>query len=174
VREAPAAALPHRPQEPESGTPSHGLAATRLQPFRQTAQTLRARRTFLAHTESQGRGFEHRLCRCFLLQVFWRRRKVGLLCQRRGCQMKTEGLFDLLLQIETEDPIDYADLPFDEDNLRELACCNVSELMESEVFQSLTYADRELMAAATITKLVLENMVLNARLLQAANYRMEF
>ena len=27
--------------------------------------------------------------------------------------------------------------------------------MDSEVFQSLTYADRELMAAATITKLVL-------------------
>lgn len=88
--------------------------------------------------------------------------------------MKTEDLFGLLLQIETEDPIDYADLPFDEDNLRELACCNVSELMDSEVFQSLTYADRELMAAATITKLVLENMVLNARLLQAAHYKAEF
>jgi hypothetical protein len=82
-------------------------------------------------------------------------------------QMKTEDLFGLLLQIESEDPIDYADLPFDED-------CNVSELMDSEVFQSLTYADRELMAAATITKLVLENMVLNARLLQAASCHPEF
>lgn len=88
--------------------------------------------------------------------------------------MRTDDLFGLLLQIEAEDPIDYADLPFDEDNLRELACCNVSELLESEVFQSLTYADRELMAAATITKLVLENMVLNARLIQAAHGQPEF
>src|SRR5690606_19121748 len=122
----------------------------------------------------QAGRFRHPVRRYFSFQVFLRRRKVILLRQRRVCQMKTEDLFGLLLQIETEDPIDYADLPFDEDNLRELACCNVSELMDSEVFQSLTYADRELMAAATITKLVLENMVLNARLLQAANYRMEF
>ena len=88
--------------------------------------------------------------------------------------MNTEDLFGLLLQIEAEDPIDYADLPFDEDNLRELACCNVSELMDSEAFKGLTYADKELMAAATITKLVLENMVLNARLLQAAHVPPEF
>lgn len=88
--------------------------------------------------------------------------------------MKTEDLFDLLVQIENEDPIDYADLPFNEDNLRELACCNVSELMDSPVFQSLTYADRELMAAATITRLVLENMVLNARIIQSAQGRPVF
>lgn len=77
-----------------------------------------------------------------------------------------EELLDLLLEIETEDPIDYADLPFDEDVLRQLACVNVAELLESSAYRHLETADRELMAAATIAKLVLENLVLNARLLR--------
>ncbi|HEY3431377.1 MAG TPA: hypothetical protein VGK09_02400 [Rhodocyclaceae bacterium] len=81
--------------------------------------------------------------------------------------MGTKELLDLLLEIESEDPIDYADLPFDEDDLRQLACVNVAELLESSAYQHMVTADRELMAAATIAKLVLENMVLNARLLRA-------
>jgi len=88
--------------------------------------------------------------------------------------MSTSDLLGLLLQIESEDPIDYADLPFDEDNLRELACCNVSEFMESRLYTDLDTHNRELMVAATITKLVLENMVLNARLIQAAQSHPEF
>ncbi|RTL53474.1 MAG: hypothetical protein EKK46_09055 [Rhodocyclaceae bacterium] len=80
--------------------------------------------------------------------------------------MGTQELLDLLLEIESEDPIDYADLPFDEDALRELACCNVAELLESEAYRGMVAKDRELMAAATITKLVLENLVLNARLMR--------
>lgn len=82
--------------------------------------------------------------------------------------MGTQQLLELLMEIEAEDPIDYADLPFDEDDLRRLACCNVTELMESETYRGMNVPDRELMAAATITKLVLENMVLNARLLKVA------
>lgn len=82
--------------------------------------------------------------------------------------MGSKELLDLLLEIEAEDPIDYADLPFDEDDLRRLACCNVSELLASATYQGMAAPDRELMAAATITKLVLENMVLNARLIRAA------
>lgn len=80
--------------------------------------------------------------------------------------MSTQQLLDLLLEIESEDPIDYADLPFDEDDLRQLACNNVTELLESEAYRGLDAEERELMAAATITKLVLENLVLNARLLR--------
>ena len=83
--------------------------------------------------------------------------------------MENAALLDLLLEIEAEDPIDYADLPFDEADLRRLACYNVTELLASAAFRNLETADRELMAAATITRLVLENMVLNARLLQAAH-----
>ncbi|GAB2180918.1 hypothetical protein DLREEDagrD3_11410 [Denitratisoma sp. agr-D3] len=80
--------------------------------------------------------------------------------------MGTKELLDLLLEIESEDPIDYADLPFDEDDLRRLACVNVAELLDSGAYRHLPVEDRELMAAATIAKLVLENMVLNARLLR--------
>lgn len=80
--------------------------------------------------------------------------------------MGTKELLDLLLEIESEDPIDYADLPFDEDDLRQLACVNVAELMDSEGYRHLGSHDRELMAAATIAKLVLENLVLNARLMR--------
>lgn len=80
--------------------------------------------------------------------------------------MGTKELLDLLLEIEAEDPIDYADLPFDEDDLRRLACLNVAELMDSETYRHMERSDRELMAAATIAKLVLENLVLNARLLR--------
>ena len=49
--------------------------------------------------------------------------------------MGSKELLDLLLEIEAEDPIDYADLPFDEDDLRRLACCNVSELLASATYQ---------------------------------------
>ena len=82
--------------------------------------------------------------------------------------MGRDELLELMLEIEAEDPIDYADLPFDEADLRRLACCNVAELLSSAAFLGLEASDRELMAAATITRLVLENMVLNARLLQVA------
>jgi hypothetical protein len=82
-----------------------------------------------------------------------------------GIKMSAQQLLDLLLEIELEDPIDYADLPFDEDDLRRLACNNVTELLQSPAYRGLAAEDKELMTAATITKLVLENLVLNARLL---------
>jgi hypothetical protein len=82
--------------------------------------------------------------------------------------MTSNDLLGLLLEIEAEDPIDYADLPFDEDALRRLACINVTELLASDAYGGLDAQAREQMVAATITHLVLENMVLNARLLRAA------
>jgi hypothetical protein len=78
--------------------------------------------------------------------------------------MNANTLYALLLEVESEDPIDYADLPFDEENLRKLACLNVVELLDSDAYSGLVDALREQVIAATITKLVLENMVLNARL----------
>lgn len=83
--------------------------------------------------------------------------------------MNTQELVALLEEIEDGDPIDYADLPFDEDELRRLAAINVLELLASDAYRDLDAGQRELLAAATITKLVLENMVLNARLLRRAN-----
>jgi hypothetical protein len=82
--------------------------------------------------------------------------------------MTSNELLGLLLEIEAEDPIDYADLPFDEDGLRRMACFNVMDLLGSDAFCGLAEREREQVVAATITRLVLENMVLNARLLRVS------
>jgi hypothetical protein len=75
--------------------------------------------------------------------------------------MKPEPLFDLLAEVEKEDPVDFSGLPFDADDLRRLACLNVSEMMEHWI--SAPAAEREMILATTVIRLVLENMVLNAR-----------
>lgn len=76
--------------------------------------------------------------------------------------MKPEELYELLIEVEKEDPIDYSGLPFDADDLRKLACLNVAEMAGSWI--QVSNSDRELIMAATLVRLVLENMVLNARL----------
>jgi hypothetical protein len=76
--------------------------------------------------------------------------------------MKPEILLDLLTEVEKEDPIDFSGLPFDADDLRKLAWLNVSELMGKSAEAPIE--ERELIMAATLVRLVLENMVLNARI----------
>ncbi|MDX9950565.1 MAG: hypothetical protein RBS75_00540 [Methylophilaceae bacterium] len=76
--------------------------------------------------------------------------------------MHAEQLYALLEEVEREDPIDYTGLPFDADDLRKLACLNVAEMVQG--WDRMAIADRELIMAATLVRLVLENMVLNARL----------
>lgn len=76
--------------------------------------------------------------------------------------MHAEQLYALLEEVEREDPIDYTGLPFDADDLRKLACLNVAEMVQG--WDRMDIADRELIMAATLVRLVLENMVLNARL----------
>lgn len=76
--------------------------------------------------------------------------------------MTPDILLELLTEIENEDPIDFSGLPFDVDDLRLLACLNVADLMTSLPHEH--GQDRELVMAATIARLVLENMVLNARI----------
>lgn len=77
--------------------------------------------------------------------------------------MKPETLLELLKEVETEDPIDFSGLPFDADDLRRLACLNVSELMNSWP-QDANGEVHEMIMAAAIAKLILENMVLQARI----------
>jgi hypothetical protein len=77
--------------------------------------------------------------------------------------VKTETLFELLREIEQEDPIDFSGLPFEADDLRRLACLNVCELMNT-LDSSVDSQQRTAITAATITRLVLENMVLQARI----------
>jgi hypothetical protein len=76
--------------------------------------------------------------------------------------MKPEVLLELLVEVEKEDPIDFSGLPFDADDLRKLACLNVAEIMHHWTDQPSE--DRELIMAATVVRLVLENLVLNARI----------
>lgn len=69
----------------------------------------------------------------------------------------------LLLEVEREDPIDFSGLPFDEDDLRQLACLDVAEMMQ-QIQADNSAEDSQLVMAATVTRLVLENLVLQARL----------
>ncbi len=77
--------------------------------------------------------------------------------------MKPELLLELLKEIEKEDPVDFTGLPFDENDLRQLACLNVVEII-NQLPSNSSNEDKELLMAVTVTRLVLENMVLQARL----------
>jgi len=76
--------------------------------------------------------------------------------------MKPEVLLELLAEVEKEDPIDFSGLPFDANDLRRLACLNVLELMGH--WADAPVEEREMIMAVTMVRLVLENMVLNARI----------
>jgi len=76
--------------------------------------------------------------------------------------MQPEILYELLNEVEKEDPIDFTGLPFDADDLRKLACLNVAEMLQSMGEHS--QEDNQLIMAATVVRLVLENMVLHARI----------
>lgn len=79
--------------------------------------------------------------------------------------ISAESLLLLLEEIEKEDPIDFANLPFDEADLRKLACLNVAELLQSPDYAAMPAEERQTVMAASMAKLMLENLVLNARLL---------
>lgn len=74
-------------------------------------------------------------------------------------------LAELIRDIEAADPIDYADLPYAEDDLRQLVCCQIREIAETT--ESLDEEEHRTMMLAIAAKLVLENLVLHVRLLLA-------
>jgi len=79
--------------------------------------------------------------------------------------MTEDTLLQLMEEVEREDPIDYANLPFDDAALRALACRLIAE--RSSQLEASGLPTEALLATmwASTAKLVLENMVLNARLL---------
>jgi hypothetical protein len=79
--------------------------------------------------------------------------------------MTEDTLLQLMTEVEKEDPIDYADLPFDDAALRQLACHLIAE--RSSEMEASGLPVEALLATmwASTAKLVLENLVLNARLL---------
>ncbi|MEN7527160.1 MULTISPECIES: hypothetical protein [unclassified Cupriavidus] len=79
--------------------------------------------------------------------------------------MTEDMLLQLIIEVEKADPIDYANLPFDDVKLRALACKLIAE--RSIELESSGMSQDALLATLWVStaKLVLENIVLNARLL---------
>jgi hypothetical protein len=75
-----------------------------------------------------------------------------------------EDLAALMQEVEQEDPIDFADLPFPEDELRKLVAIQLCDMAAS--MDGLNTEDKLMTLLAVSAKLVLENMVLHIQLLR--------
>jgi hypothetical protein len=75
-----------------------------------------------------------------------------------------QDLQALMQEVEQEDPIDFADLPFDEHDLRALVANHLCDM--ADAMESFSEEDRRLTLLAVSAKLVLENMVLHIQLLR--------
>ena len=75
-----------------------------------------------------------------------------------------EELAVLMQEVEVADPIDFADLPFNEQELRGLIANHLCEM--ADAMESFSPEDRNLALLAVAAKLVLENMVLNIQLMR--------
>jgi hypothetical protein len=75
-----------------------------------------------------------------------------------------EQLAALMLEVEREDPIDFADLPFGEDELRGLVAAHLCEM--AAAMENFSTEDKLMTLLAVSAKLVLENLVLNVQLLR--------
>jgi hypothetical protein len=70
----------------------------------------------------------------------------------------------LMREVEHEDPIDFADLPFGEDELRELVAAHLCEM--AGAMENFSTEDKLMTLLAVSAKLVLENLVLHLQLLR--------
>ncbi len=70
----------------------------------------------------------------------------------------------LMQEVEREDPIDFADLPFNEQELRGLIANHLCEM--ADAMENFSEEDKQLSLLAVAAKLVLENLVLNVQLLR--------
>jgi hypothetical protein len=75
-----------------------------------------------------------------------------------------EQLAILMRDVEREDPIDFADLPFPEDDLRALVANHLCDMAAS--MENFSTEDRLTTLLAVAAKLVLENLVLHVQLLR--------
>lgn len=70
----------------------------------------------------------------------------------------------LMQEVEKEDPIDFADLPFEEDELRGLIANHLCDM--AGAMNNFSEEDKQLTLLAVAAKLVLENLVLHIQLLR--------
>ncbi|HXA46098.1 MAG TPA: hypothetical protein VNW52_00605 [Burkholderiaceae bacterium] len=75
-----------------------------------------------------------------------------------------QQLEELIREVELEDPIDFADLPFDDDALRALVAERLCEM--TAAMADFSDEDRHLSLLAVAAKLLLENLVLHVQLLR--------
>lgn len=78
--------------------------------------------------------------------------------------IQPQDLAALMREVELEDPIDFADLPFAEDDVRELVASHLCEM--AATMENFSTEDRLLTLLAVSAKLVLENLVLHVQLLR--------
>lgn len=78
--------------------------------------------------------------------------------------IKPEELAALMMEVERDDPIDFADLPFRDDELRTLVASHLCEM--AAAMERFSAEDKLLTLLAVSAKLVLENLVLNIQLLR--------
>jgi hypothetical protein len=78
--------------------------------------------------------------------------------------IKPDELAALMLEVEQSDPIDFADLPFSDEELRSLVASHLCEM--AAAMEDFSEEDRLMTLLAVSAKLVLENMVLNIQLLR--------
>jgi hypothetical protein len=78
--------------------------------------------------------------------------------------IQPDQLAALMAEVEQEDPIDFADLPYPEDQLRQLVACHLCEM--ARAMENFSNEDRLLTLLAVAARLVLENLVLHIRLLR--------
>jgi len=74
-----------------------------------------------------------------------------------------EELEQLMEEVEREDPIDFADLPFNDKELRSVISNHVCDM--ATALENFSEEDRHLTLLAVAAKLVLENFVLHLRLM---------
>ena len=78
--------------------------------------------------------------------------------------IQPEQLAALMAEVEQEVPIDFADLPFPEDELRALVASHLREM--AAAMENFSTEDRLMTLLAVSAKLVLENLVLHVQLLR--------
>jgi len=78
--------------------------------------------------------------------------------------IQPEQLAALMREVEQEDPIDFADLPFPEDELRAVVANHLCEM--AAAMENFSQEDRLMTLLAVSAKLVLENLVLHVQLLR--------
>jgi len=78
--------------------------------------------------------------------------------------IQPDQLAALMREVEREDPIDFADLPCPEDEMRAIVADHLGEM--AAAMENFSEEDRTLTLLAVAAKLVLENLVLHVQLLR--------